>query len=171
MNFEIKQNILLNNLNYVIKGISNKNIIPILNCIKFELTNAGLYMTSTDNEGAIKTFISSDDIENINNLGEMVISGKYIYEIIKKLPNEIIKIEELIDNKVNISTSNSSFNLNCNNVNEFPELNLDDSKTPINITRQEFKNMIKQTSFAVSTQENRPEFTGINFALELFNPS
>ena len=98
MNFEIKQSILLNNLNYVIKGISNKNIIPILNCIKFELNSDGLYMTSTDNESAIKTFIPNSDIEQVNNLGEIVISGKYIYEIIRKLPNVNVKIEEVIDN-------------------------------------------------------------------------
>ena len=165
MNFEIKQSILLNNLNYAIKGISNKNIIPILNCIKFELRNEGLYMTSTDNESAIKTFIPSENIENINNLGEIVISGRYIYEIVRKIPNDIIKIEEVVDNKINISTTNSSFNLNCNNVNEFPELNLSDSKNPIHITTNEFKKIIRQTSFAASTQENRPEFTGINFKI------
>ena len=73
MNIEIKQDILLENLNYVIRGISTKNIIPILNCIKFELTNEGLYMTSTDNESAIKTFIPVDKIEKVNNLGEIVI--------------------------------------------------------------------------------------------------
>jgi DNA polymerase-3 subunit beta len=165
MNIEIKQSILLENLNYVIKGISTKNIIPILNCIKFELTNEGLYMTSTDNESAIRTFIPADLIENIKCLGEIVISGRYIYEIIRKLPNEIVKIEEFIDNKINISTSNSSFDLNCNNVNEFPNLDLSDSKTPFHLTRSEFKTMIKQTSFAASTQENRPEFTGINFKI------
>lgn len=166
MNFEIKQSILLENLNYVIRGISTKNIIPILNCIKFELNNEGLYMLSTDNESAIKTFIPAKKIKSINNLGEVVISGKYIHEIVKKLPNEIIKIEEIIDNKINISTSTSSFNLNCNNINEFPELDLSDSKTPILLTSKKIKNMIKQTSFATSTQENRPEFTGINFKIE-----
>lgn len=165
MNFEIKQGILLNNLNYAIKGISNKNIIPILNCIKFELKNEGLYMISTDNESAIKTFIPSDKIENINNLGEIVISGRYIYEIIRKMPNDIIRIEEVVDNKINISTTNSSFSLNCNNVNEFPELDLSDSKNPIHITKNEFKRIIKQTAFAASTQENRPEFTGINLKI------
>lgn len=165
MNIEIKQSILLEHLNYVIKGISTKNIIPILNCIKFELTNEGLYMMSTDNESAIKTFIPSENIENINNLGEIVISGKYIYEIIRKLPNEIIKIEEIIDNKINISTANSSFDLNCNVASEFPEIDLSDSKTPIHLTRKEFKSIIKQTAFAASTQENRPEFTGINFKI------
>lgn len=165
MNFEIKQNILLENLNYVVRGISTKNIIPILNCIKFELKNNGLYMISTDNESAIKTFISKENIENIKNIGEIVISGKYIYDIVRKLPNTIIKIEEIIDNKINISTTNSSFDLNCNNVNEFPELDLSDSKNPIKLTSNAFKKLVKQTTFAASTQENRPEFTGINFKI------
>ena len=37
MKLKIKQNILMEQLNYVIRGISSKNLIPILNCIKFEL--------------------------------------------------------------------------------------------------------------------------------------
>ena len=57
MKLIIKQSILMEQLNYVIKGISNRNIIPILNCIKLELTKDGLYLMSTDNEIAIKTFI------------------------------------------------------------------------------------------------------------------
>ena len=169
MNFEIKQSILLENLNYVIKGISNKNIIPILNCIKFELKNDGLYMTSTDNEITVRTFIPNDDIEKINELGEIVVSGRYIYEIIRKLPDTLIKIEEVIDNKLNITTSNSEFNLNCNDISEFPEIDLSDSKKPIRINKKLFKTMVKQTSFACSTQENRPEFTGINVRIEKNN--
>ena len=38
MKLKIKQSILMEHLNYAIKGISNKNLIPILNCIKFYLT-------------------------------------------------------------------------------------------------------------------------------------
>ena len=111
MKLKIKQNILMEHLNYVIICISSKNLIPILNCIKFELNNDGLYLMSTDNEVAIKTFIPKDKIENIDVCGEIVVSGKYIYEIIKKLPNEIINIEEVMESKLYINTSNSSFNL------------------------------------------------------------
>ena len=56
MKLEIKQDILLEHLNYVIRGISTKNLRPILNCIKFELTDEGLYLMSTDSEISIKTF-------------------------------------------------------------------------------------------------------------------
>ncbi|MFV0249814.1 MAG: DNA polymerase III subunit beta [Bacilli bacterium] len=165
MKLEIKKTILMENLNYVIKGISNKNIIPILNCIKFELTSDGLYLMSTDNEIAIKTFIESKNIENIDKLGEVVISGRYIYDIIKKLPNTIISIEEVVDNKIFINTEQSSFRLNCNDSSEFPTIDLNENKNPIFINQKIFKNIIKQTSFATSNEESRPLFTGINFSI------
>lgn len=166
MKFSIKQNIFIEYLNHVIKGVSTKNLIPILNCIKLELTNDGLYLMSTDNEIAIKTFIESKDIEKIENIGSIVISGRYIFDIVRKMPNCIINIEEVVDSKVYIYTDNSSFNLNCNNVNEFPDLNLDVSKNPICLDKKIFKNIIAQTSFAASTQEARPVLTGINFKIE-----
>ena len=165
MKLKIQQKILMEHLNYVIKGISNKNLIPILNCIKFELTNEGLYLMSTDNEIAIKTFIDKNKIDNIEEVGEIVISGKYIFDIIRKLGNEIINIEEVIDSQILITTQTSSFKLNCNNVNEFPNLDLEFSKSPIIINQQLFKKTINQTIFATSTQESRPVLTGISFKI------
>ncbi len=166
MKVEIKQEILMEHLNYAIKGISTKNIIPILNCIKFELTSEGLYLMSTDNDIAIKTFIPSSDIEKIEKAGEIVVSGRYIYDIIKKLPNTIITIEELVDNKIYITTNNSSFHLNCNRADEFPILDLSENKNPIKLSQKVFKNIIRQTSFATSQQESRPILTGINIKIE-----
>lgn len=166
MKFEIKQEILMEHLNYAIKGISNKNIIPVLNCIKFELNNDGLYLMSTDNDIAIKTFIPSNEIESIEKAGEIVVSGRYIYDIIKKLPNTLIAIEEVVDNKIYISTTNSSFHLNCNRADEFPTLDLTENKSPIVISKKVFRNIIRQTAFATSTQESRPILTGINMKVE-----
>ena len=84
MKIKIQQKVLLEHLNYAIKGISNKNLIPILNCIKFELTNEGLYLISTDNDIAIKTFIKKEDIENIEKCGDILVSGRFIFETIFK---------------------------------------------------------------------------------------
>lgn len=165
MKLAIKQTILIEHLNYVIRGISSKNLIPILNCIKFELTTEGLYLISTDNDIAIKTFIPTKNIEKIIECGEMVISGRYIYEIIRKLPNEIINIEEVIDSKVYIYTSNSAFTLNCNEISDFPNIDLGNSKKPIIINSKIFKTIINQTGFVTSNQEARPVLTGINFKI------
>lgn len=166
MKLKIQQKILMEHLNYAIKGISNKNLIPILNCIKFDLQNDGLYLMSTDNEIAIKTFIDKDKIDAIEETGEIVISGKYIYDIIRKMGNEVINIEEVIDSQILITTQTSSFKLNCNNVSEFPNIDLEFSKNPIIVNQQQFKKTINQTIFATSTQESRPVLTGINFKIK-----
>ena len=165
MNFSIKQKNLLEHLNNVIKGISTKNLIPILNCIKFELTSEGLYLISTDNELAIKDFIPKKDIENIEVTGEILLSGRYIYDIVRKLNNEIIKIEEVVDSQVLITTESSSFKLNCNNVSEYPSIDLDFTDSPVLIDSNVFKTAINQTIFATSNQESRPILTGINFKI------
>lgn len=166
MKFKIKQNILMNYLNYSIRAVSNKNIIPILNCIKFELKEEGLYLISTDNEISIKTFISSNKIENIDSLGEIVVSGRYIYDIVKKLPGEIIDIEDVMDSKLYITTEKSSFTLNCNEINDFPELKFEESKNNISLTNKILKNVINETIFAASTQESRPALTGLNLKIK-----
>src|SRR5574344_2503743 len=165
MKLTIKQNILMYYLNYAIRGVSSKNLIPILNCIKFDLTNDGLYLMSTDNEISIKTFIPKKDIEKIDTCGDIVVSGRYIYDIIRKLPGELIDIEEVMDSKVYITTSNSSFTLNCNESFDFPNLKFDEVEKPIILTNKNLKNIINQTIFATSTQESRPALTGVNLKI------
>lgn len=166
MKFSIKQKVFMEHLNYVIRGISNKNLIPILNCIKFELKEEGLYLISTDNELAIKTFIPANDIEKIDVLGDILIAGRYIYDIVRKLNNEVINVEEIIDSQVLITTNSSSFKLNCNEVNDFPDVDLAFTGEPILIDSKAFKSTINQTIFATSTQESRPVLTGINFKIK-----
>ena len=57
MKMIIDKNVLLNSLNSVSKALSTRNIIPVLNGIKFELTKEGLYLTATDNDITIQSFI------------------------------------------------------------------------------------------------------------------
>ena len=77
MKFIIKKNILLENLFNTSKAISSKNLIPILTGIKFELTEEGLYLSASDSDISIRTFIQKDMITKIERLGSVVISGKY----------------------------------------------------------------------------------------------
>ena len=48
---------------------------------------------------------------------------------------------------------------------DFPNLNIEEKKDPIILDKEEFKEIINKTSFAVSTQETRPILTGINFKI------
>ena len=165
MKFKIKRNILLENLNHTSKAISSKNLIPILTGIKFDLKEDGLYLSASDTDISIRSFINKKNIIDIEELGSIVIGGKYIVEIIRKLPDGEISIEVIDGYKMIVSTTNSEFTLNGVNPNEFPNLELEEIKEPIIIKTSEFKTIINQTFFATSQSESRPILTGINFRI------
>lgn len=165
MKFSIKKELLLQNLNSVSKALSNKNLIPILSGIKFNLNNEGLFLSASDNDISIECFIKKEKLETIEKIGNTVIQGKYILEIIRKLDGDIVNFELLDGIKVLISCGNSQFNLNCMDGNEFPKLDMEEQKEAIIMSKNDFKNLINKTSFAVSSQETRPILTGINFKI------
>lgn len=165
MKFVVKKEILLDSLNNTSKAISTKNLIPILTGIKFDLKEDGLYLYASDTDVSIRTYIPKDKLTSLDEVGSIVIGGKYIVEIIRKLPNTDISIEVIDGYKLIISTDNTEFNLNGVNPNEYPNLDLDETKEPIIINTEVFKEMINQTVFATSPSETRPLLTGINFRI------
>lgn len=165
MKFTILKNLLLENLNYVIKAISTKNIIPILNGIKFELNEEGLYLTATDSELTIQTFIEKKKIKNIDSTGTIIIQSKYLVDIIRKMPEEEINIEIVDGLKIKIYTNKNQYSLNCLDPKEYPKFKIESSKIIFSLDSEVFKNLINQTAFAISTQESRPLLTGINLKI------
>jgi len=165
MKFSIKKNLLLENLSYVIKAISPKNIIPVLNGIKFELTKKGLELTASDSELIVQTLIPKKDIDYVEKEGLAIIQSKYIIDIIRKMPEEIVNFDLVDDFKIQIYSEKNKYNLNCLNYNDYPSIQFEDSSNPILIEGTVLKQIINQTAFAVSTQESRPLLTGVNFKI------
>ena len=165
MKFKIKKDILLENLNNVGRALSTRNIIPVINGILFDLESDGLYLTATDNEITIKAFIKNEDILEVSSTGKSVIYGRFLLDILRKLTAEEIEIEEIDGGKVVISTLTSKYNLNCFNVNDFPNIKIDLDNTPLKLTSGNFKEIVNQTVFATSTQESKPLLTGINLKI------
>lgn len=165
MKIKINKDVLLENLNYVGRALSTRNIIPIINGILFELTSDGLYLTATDTEITIKTFIDKSKIKEIKEEGNLVIFGRFILDIIRKLPAEDIDIEEVDGGKAIISTPTSKYNLNCFDYREFPSTNIELGTNLVKLTAGNFKEIVNQTVFATSQQESKPLLTGINLKI------
>lgn len=165
MKFTIEKNLILENLNNVVRAISTKNIIPVLNGIKLELNEEGLYLTASDSELTIRSFIERKKITNVEQNGVIIIQSKFILDIIRKLPSDIINFELVDGLKIKIYTETSQYDLNCLDAKEYPSLKLEENKNPLVINSGIFKTIINQTSFAISTQELRPLLTGINFKI------
>ena len=165
MKFSIDKNVIIESLNNVVKAISTKNIIPVLNGIKFEMDKEGLNLLASDGELTIKVLISKNEIKKVDKEGSIVIQSKYLLDILRKMPSDIINFEVIEGLKIKIFSDNNQFNLNCLDPNEFPIIKLEESKEPITLNAEELKTVINQTSFAISNQELRPLLTGINFKI------
>lgn len=164
MKLKIKKNLLLNALNDVSKALSSKNIIPILSGIKFELYEEKLVLIASDNDITIKTILEKSEDLIIEGSGSVVIKGKYILDIVRKLNSSFINIEILEDHKILIYNENSNFNLNGIDANEYPDINLSFSPDVVNMNVSDFKSMINQTNYACSLDEARVVLTGVNFS-------
>ena len=165
MKLTIKKEILQEALNKVSKAISTKNLIPVLAGIKFELKKKKLTLTASDNDITIQTVINITNEEDIKveKEGSIIIQGKYILDIVRKLPDKFINIEVIDELKIIIYTENSEFNLNGISEEEYPNINLDESKTKLLVNNKVFKGIVNQTAFASSNEETKPVLTGINF--------
>ena len=165
MKFSIKKELLLDALSKVSKAISTKNLIPVLAGVKFESKKKKLVLTASDNDITIQTTIEATNDEDfkIENEGSIIIQGKYILDIVRKLPEEFINIEVIDDLKILIYTDNSEFNLNGISESEYPNIGLEESKKKIDVTAGTLKNIVYQTAFASSNEESKPVLTGINF--------
>ena len=165
MKLTIKKDLLLTALNKVSKAISTKNLIPVLAGIKFELKKKKLVLTASDNDITIQTMIEATNDEDfkIEQEGSIIIQGKYILDIVRKLPDKYINIEVVDELKILIYTENSEFNLNGISESEYPNIGLEESKKKVHIKASVFKDIVNQTAFASSNEESKPILTGINF--------
>ena len=165
MKFTIKNELLLDSLLKVSKAISTKNLIPVLAGIKFELKKKKLTLTASDNDITIQSIIESTNDEDfkIEKEGSIIIQGRYILDIVRKLPAEYINIEVIDDLKILIYTENSEFNLNGISDSEYPNINLEESKKKVELSAATLKSIVYQTAFASSNEESKPVLTGINF--------
>lgn len=166
MNFSINRNLLLKNLLIVSKAISSKTPIPIFSGIKFELTENQLILIGSDTDISIYVNIDASQDLVINETGNIVLQAKYLIEIIRKVDSEFITFELLDGFTIKIIASNSEFELNGINGVEYPAIQFDKSDDKVTFDANVLKTIIKQTVFSVSTSENRPILTGVNFLLK-----
>lgn len=150
---------LLDSINIVQKAVPSKTTLPILEGILFDAKNGKLKLTATDLEIGIETQSNVDVIEP----GKVVLSSRIVGEIVRKLPDADIEIETAEGNLVYIKSENSSFKVVTLPHDEFPELPVVKKENGITLSQNVLKDMIRQTIFAVSTDEVRPILTGVLF--------
>ena len=163
MKFSCSQQTLTKALNIVSKAVTIRTTIPILKGILLKVDNDGiLTMSASDLDLSIEKKLK---VENFIP-GETVVLSKLFGDIIRKLPDGIITVEET-DGKVNIKCSNSEFNIIGLPADEFPNINPNENNSEELVFNKEIlKDMIKKTAFSASIDENKGAMTGVLIEME-----
>lgn len=162
MKFTIKRSLFLENLNNVMRAISSRTTIPILNGIKLDLTSSQLEMTGSDTDISILSKIPASDDFKIMTPGAIVLPARFFSEIVKKLPGEEFTLEVTDNFQTVIKAEKSEFVVNGFDANNYPRLPEIAGEKSFQIEGQALREIINQTTFAVATQESRPILTGVH---------
>lgn len=152
---------ILKALNSVTKAVASKTTMPILEGILIQTNENEVKLTTYDLEIGIEYIIECE----VKEQGATVVNAIMFSEIIRKLPDTEINIELNEKNLLVIECEGSLYKLATMNPTEFPELPQINIENSIEIEQNALKDMIRKTIFAVSTEENRPIFTGCLFEI------
>ena len=166
MKFEISRTLLDNTLQSVSKGLSNKTPLPILMGIQITAKDNLLTFITTNKEISVRVILeTSDDLEIIEN-GSCVVPGKYFVDIVKRIEGEKVEVALFDETTIKIFSKNSDFTLRAFEKNNFPNTNFNLNTQPIVLKSKELKQIVKQTSFACSSTEERIILTSINLTIK-----
>lgn len=162
MEFKINNHVFKKAVSEVSRAISYKNSLPILTGIKIEAKLDQLILIGSNTEITIvKTIPVSEDLSIVQS-GSIVVSAKYLGDIIKKLPSPI-HFEVTDKNAVKIQSEDIKMRINGFHVEEYPSLPEYKSGEEISISSEELSSAIRQTVFAASKTGTKPALTGVNF--------
>ena len=161
---------LLNGLSDVMKAVSSKTTIPILNGIKLEISEQGLRLTGSDSDITIQTFIPTEEngeqVIRVIEEGSIVLQARVFNEIIRKLPTNDVEIEVNDSYQTHIRSGKSEFHLIGLEASEYPLLpEIQDDREFI-IPADLLKSIVRETVFAVSSSESRPVLTGVHWEVK-----
>lgn len=148
-------------LNYLISKclnvISPKATIPILANFLIEAVNDELIITATDLTVGIRCFTEAKILEE----GSTTLPAKKFAQLIKELTALNVQITTNPNHNTEILADSSRFKLNGMDRSEYPSLPDVNSSLNFKMSQVQLKDMLYQTAFAVSREDNRYVLTGV----------
>lgn len=156
MKIKCQKSDLLNSVNIVLKAVSSKSTMPILECLIIEASSIGIKLIANDMEIGIETHVKGDMIEE----GTVALNAKIFSEIIRRLPENEVSIS-CDDNYVTeIICEKAKFSIIGRSGEEFPAIPEIEKDKPLILSQFTLKELIRQTVFSISDNENNKIMAG-----------
>ena len=147
---------LLQGINTVSRAVASHSTLAILECILIEVSPDEIILTANDMELGITTTIVGDIEEN----GKIALNAKLFSEIIRKLPDNNVTIETDEYYKAHITCEKAKYDISGKSGEDFPEFPDVEKENAFVLSQFDLRNMITQTIFSISDNENNKMMTG-----------
>ena len=161
MKFNVNQKDLQEALSYCQGVIEKRSTLPILSNVLLDANNSKLTITATDLD-----LIFIHQIKNVEILdeGKTTTTSSIMFDIVRKFSSDKkINISSNIENKLQLESENSIFNLNCINSSEFPLTDENFNQNEFILHSKQFLKLLNKCKFSVSNDETRHYLSGIYF--------
>ena len=152
----------LHGVTIVSKAVSTKTTMDILECILIEAFDGCIKLTANDTELGIETTIDGDIISP----GKIALEAKLFSEIIKKIPDNDVILETEENGNTSIRCEQIQCNIMGKQGDDFSHLPVIERENKITVSQYDLKEVIRQTIFSVSDNENNKLMTGELFQIE-----
>jgi DNA polymerase III subunit beta len=157
MEFKIKRNPFLDALSWTQSVVERKTTMPILSNTLLEVGNKKIRIMATDLEVGVITQVNADVTEE----GKICVLAKSLYDIVKELSGDEVKIRRKEQNRLEVSAGKSHFKIVGLPPEEFPSLPVPDEKNSYPLEAAGLKGMLEKTIFAISNDESRYNLHGV----------
>jgi len=145
------------------RAISTRTTMPILGNVLLETQKDGLRLTATDLELAVQVDLPADVQEG----GQITLPARILSEIVGNLPEAMVALKtEKNSTQTEITCEASTFEILGLPADDFPSMPDGTLESMGTINADTARMMIRQTIFAVSTDDTRPFLTGVYVTME-----
>lgn len=165
MKIKCSRSSLLDAINTVQRAVSSKTTMPILECIKLEsIDNCHIMVTGTN----VDLFIEYNLECEVSEGGSIALESKMFGEIIRKMPEDIVKIEVQDSNDVTkIECGRSKFSIRGQNPSGYPQSPKIEEQFSFTIEEADLKKIIRRAlPFIAVNEGKRPVLTGALFDIK-----
>ena len=164
MQFSISRQALFNAIKAVAGVVERKNTHPILSNFLLEVKGRQLVVSASNLEMEIR--IQVQDVVSANEDLAITLPAKKVQDLLATMSDDATVTFEITDNTAQMKVGRSRYKLSTLPASDFPLIDISNQQASVSISQTLLSKMIKQTEFAMASQDVRFYLNGMLFELD-----
>ncbi|MDX2225903.1 MAG: DNA polymerase III subunit beta [Verrucomicrobiae bacterium] len=157
MKFTVSKEAFIESLQKVQSVVTSKTTLPILSNVLISVVNNVIELTTTDLDLGVRCQMQGE----IESPGAVTLPVRRLFSIVRELPDSELTLEVDDKNMASIRCGQSYFKIVGIAADEFPPFPKLEGARVFKVLQNQFRSVLKKTSYAISTDETRYVLNGV----------